>query len=30
MNDPLQEAKNLLVRRWGEMGGNWGINRTMA
>lgn len=30
MNDPLQEAKNLLVRRWGEMGGYWGINRTMA
>lgn len=30
MNDPLLEAKNLLVRRWGEMGGYWGINRTMA
>lgn len=28
--DPLQEARNLLVRRWGEMGGYWGINRTMA
>jgi len=28
--DPLQDAKNLLVRRWGEMGGYWGINRTMA
>lgn len=27
---PLNEAKNLLVRRWGEMGGYWGINRTMA
>lgn len=26
----LTEAKNLLVRRWGEMGGYWGINRTMA
>lgn len=26
----LEEAKNLLVRRWGEMGGYWGINRTMA
>jgi len=26
----LQEAKNLIVRRWGEMGGYWGINRTMA
>lgn len=24
------EARNLLVRRWGEMGGYWGINRTMA
>jgi DNA-binding transcriptional regulator GbsR (MarR family) len=30
MPAPLQEAKNLLVRRWGEMGGYWGINRTMA
>jgi DNA-binding transcriptional regulator GbsR (MarR family) len=30
MPEPLQEAKNLLVRRWGEMGGYWGINRTMA
>jgi DNA-binding transcriptional regulator GbsR (MarR family) len=30
MGGPLQEAKNLLVRRWGEMGGYWGINRTMA
>lgn len=28
--DPLQEARNLIVRRWGEMGGYWGINRTMA
>lgn len=26
----LIEARNLLVRRWGEMGGYWGINRTMA
>jgi DNA-binding transcriptional regulator GbsR (MarR family) len=26
----LVEARNLLVRRWGEMGGYWGINRTMA
>ncbi len=30
MPEPLHEAKNLLVRRWGEMGGYWGINRTMA
>ena len=27
---PLQQAKNLLVQRWGEMGGYWGINRSMA
>jgi DNA-binding transcriptional regulator GbsR (MarR family) len=26
----LTECRNLLVRRWGEMGGYWGINRTMA
>jgi hypothetical protein len=26
----LFEARNLLVRRWGDMGGYWGINRTMA
>jgi HTH-type transcriptional regulator, glycine betaine synthesis regulator len=26
----LIECRNLLVRRWGEMGGYWGINRTMA
>lgn len=26
----LVEARNLLVRRWGDMGGYWGINRTMA
>jgi DNA-binding transcriptional regulator GbsR (MarR family) len=30
MAEVLREAKNLLVRRWGEMGGYWGINRTMA
>ena len=30
MSSPLSEAKALLVRRWGEMGGYWGINRTMA
>jgi len=28
--DPLQNARNLLVRRWGELGGYWGVNRTMA
>lgn len=26
----LEESKGLLVRRWGEMSGYWGINRTMA
>jgi DNA-binding transcriptional regulator GbsR (MarR family) len=26
----LADARNLLVARWGEMGGYWGINRTMA
>lgn len=26
----LDEAKGHLVRRWGEMGGYWGISRTMA
>jgi predicted transcriptional regulator len=26
----LDDCKALLVRRWGEMGGYWGINRTMA
>lgn len=30
MQDVLTEAKNMLVRRWGEMGGYWGISRTMA
>jgi len=30
MPNAFQEAKKTLVRRWGEMGGYWGINRTMA
>lgn len=30
MGTKLSESKALLVRRWGEMGGYWGINRTMA
>ena len=30
MSDALREAKDLLVRRWGEMGGYWGISRSMA
>lgn len=27
---PLEAAKNLFIRRWGEMGASWGISRTMA
>jgi HTH-type transcriptional regulator, glycine betaine synthesis regulator len=30
MTDNLADAKALLVRRWGELGGYWGISRTMA
>ncbi len=30
MSSALAESKAALVRRWGEMGGYWGINRTMA
>lgn len=30
MTSALAESKAALVRRWGEMGGYWGINRTMA
>jgi len=26
----LQIAQDLFIRRWGEMGQTWGINRTMA
>jgi len=26
----LQVAQDLFIRRWGEMGATWGINRTMA
>lgn len=26
----LSESKALFIRRWGEMGNYWGINRTMA
>jgi DNA-binding transcriptional regulator GbsR (MarR family) len=26
----LREAQDLFIRRWGEMGQTWGINRTMA
>lgn len=28
--DGLGQARQMLVRRWGEMGGYWGISRTMA
>ncbi|MGE0481562.1 MAG: GbsR/MarR family transcriptional regulator, partial [Phycisphaerae bacterium] len=30
MRNTLTEVRNMLVRRWGEMSGYWGINRTMA
>ena len=30
MNDALDRSKALFIRRWGEMSGYWGINRTMA
>lgn len=30
MPNTLDECQGLLVRRWGEMGGYWGINRSMA
>ena len=26
----VDQAKNLFIRRWGEMGASWGISRTMA
>src|SRR4051794_34739718 len=26
----LREAQDTFIRRWGEMGQTWGINRTMA
>src|SRR6185503_5527968 len=26
----IQTAQDLFIRRWGEMGQTWGINRTMA
>lgn len=28
--EPFEAARHLFVRRWGEMGANWGISRTMA
>src|SRR5712664_3709328 len=30
MNPNLRTAQDLFIRRWGEMGQTWGINRTMA
>lgn len=30
MASALEDAKGLLVRRWGEMAAYWGISRTMA
>jgi len=30
MPSKLDQAKTLFIRRWGEMGPYWGINRTMA
>lgn len=26
----LEDARNLFIRRWGEMAASWGISRTMA
>ena len=26
----LRSAQDTFIRRWGEMGQTWGINRTMA
>lgn len=28
--ETLHQAQDLFIRRWGEMGATWGINRTMA
>ena len=28
--EKLEEVQDLFIRRWGEMGQTWGINRTMA
>jgi DNA-binding transcriptional regulator GbsR (MarR family) len=30
VEQPLVTAQDLFIRRWGEMGQTWGINRTMA
>jgi len=28
--DPIDAARNLFIRRWGEMAASWGVSRTMA
>lgn len=30
MASALERSRSLFIRRWGEMGGYWGISRTMA
>src|SRR3982750_4566935 len=30
VHQQLKTAQDLFIRRWGEMGATWGINRTMA
>src|SRR5690349_2180915 len=30
VDEQLRTAQDLFIRRWGEMGQTWGINRTMA
>jgi DNA-binding transcriptional regulator GbsR (MarR family) len=30
MTSPYEQSRLLFIRRWGEMGANWGISRTMA
>ncbi len=30
IDQKLREAQDMFIRRWGEMGQTWGINRTMA
>ena len=30
MPSPYEQSRLLFIRRWGEMGANWGISRTMA
>ncbi len=30
MGQRLREAQDMFIRRWGEMGQTWGINRTQA